>query len=188
MDPNGRIYRDLEEKIPAEDKARLDGYLRGRAESLQLEARLAERHESEKELYARLAAGEKLDAASEHAEKRSYSIAVDFDGVIHSYTSPWVDPQTIPDPPVPGAIDWLNEMNQRFRVIIFTTRGKTAEGRDAVEDFLRDHGYAGTVEVTAEKPPALIYLDDRAVRFDGEHFPTADEIHRAYIPWNKRSK
>lgn len=33
MDPNGRIYEDLDEAIPAEDKARLDGYLKGRAES-----------------------------------------------------------------------------------------------------------------------------------------------------------
>lgn len=32
MDPNGHIYRELEEKIPAEDKARLDGYLIARAE------------------------------------------------------------------------------------------------------------------------------------------------------------
>lgn len=33
MDPNGHIYMDYEDKIPAEDKARLDGFLRGRAES-----------------------------------------------------------------------------------------------------------------------------------------------------------
>jgi hypothetical protein len=33
MDPNFRIYMDDEEKIPAEDKARLDGYLKGREEA-----------------------------------------------------------------------------------------------------------------------------------------------------------
>jgi hypothetical protein len=33
MDPYGRIYMDDDEKIPPEDKARLDGYLRGRAEA-----------------------------------------------------------------------------------------------------------------------------------------------------------
>ena len=32
MDPNGDIYRDDEDKIPAEDKARLEGYLHARAE------------------------------------------------------------------------------------------------------------------------------------------------------------
>lgn len=32
MDQNGHIYRAPEDEIPAEDKARLDGFLRGRAE------------------------------------------------------------------------------------------------------------------------------------------------------------
>jgi hypothetical protein len=32
MNPEGHIYMDDEDKIPSEDKARLDGYLRGRAE------------------------------------------------------------------------------------------------------------------------------------------------------------
>jgi len=36
------------------------------------------------------------------------------------------------------------------------------------------------------KPAALIYLDDRAVRFDGENFPEKSEIH-ALRPWNKRA-
>ena len=123
---------------------------------------------------------------TDHATQRNYSIAVDFDGVIHSYTSPWVSADVIPDPPVPGAIEWLNEMDKKFHVIIFTTRGKTAGGRIAVADYLREHGYhTSTHNVTAEKPPALIYLDDRAVRFEGENFPTADQIHREFVPWNK---
>lgn len=33
MDPHFRIYSAPEDEIPAEDKARLDGYLRGRAEA-----------------------------------------------------------------------------------------------------------------------------------------------------------
>ena len=124
---------------------------------------------------------------TEHGAQRNYSIAVDFDGVIHSYRSPWVAAEVIPDAPVPGAIEWLNEMRQRFRVIIFTTRGKTATGRLAVADWLVQYGYPAIPEdVTAEKPPALIYLDDRAVRFDGKNFPTGDQIHRDFIPWNRK--
>ena len=124
---------------------------------------------------------------TEHTKARNYSIAVDFDGVIHSYTSPWVAADVIPDAPVPGAIEWLNSMRSGFRIIIFTTRGKTPEGREAVKRWLGAYGFECSREdVTAEKPPALIYLDDRAVRFDGEHFPTADQIHREFVPWNKR--
>jgi hypothetical protein len=116
-----------------------------------------------------------------------YTVCCDFDGVIHSYTSKWIDAATIPDPPVPGAIEWLNDISRKFRVIIFTTRGKEYAGQQAVKLWLREHGYeAPSIEVTAEKPPALIYLDDRAVRFDGKNFPTGDQIHRELIPWNKR--
>jgi hypothetical protein len=120
---------------------------------------------------------------SEHAKQRNYSVAVDFDGVIHSYVSPWIDAETIPDPPVPGAIEWLTEIERHFQVIIFTTRGKTPEGQRAVRHWLHEHGWASgmNAEVTAVKPPALIYLDDRAMRFEGR-FPTRQEIHEAR-PW-----
>lgn len=37
MDPNGHIYRAPEDEIPAEDKARLEGYLRARAERDEVE-------------------------------------------------------------------------------------------------------------------------------------------------------
>ena len=115
-----------------------------------------------------------------------YTVAVDFDGVIHSYTSQWVSAEVIPDPPVPGAIEWLCEVSKRLEVVIFTTRGATEAGRDAVRWWLVAQGFASAYEtrVTAEKPPALVYIDDRAWRFDGT-FPSVDEIHAAK-PWNKR--
>jgi hypothetical protein len=117
----------------------------------------------------------------------SYTIAVDFDGVLHSYTTPWLSADMIPDPPVPGAIEWLNEITKRLTVVIHTTRGKDGSpfGRDAVQEWLRANGYVGPeLLVTDHKIPALVYLDDRALRFDGTNFPTADEVHRLR-PWNK---
>jgi hypothetical protein len=130
---------------------------------------------------------------------KRYSVAVDFDGVIHSYTSPWVAPEHIPDPPVEGAIEWLNEIQKDFDLVIFTTRGSTTEGRAAVREYLYAHGFvqAGEHEdelyritlpvVTAEKHAALVYVDDRAYRFEGPGtFPTTQQIYAAK-PWNKRS-
>lgn len=116
------------------------------------------------------------------ADKR-WTIAVDFDGVIHSYTSPWVAPEVIPDPPVDGAIEWLNKMVNKFDVVIFTTRAKTTAGSNAVGRWLHDHGVYGSWTTTAIKPAALVYIDDRAWRFEGR-FPSAHEIHLAR-PWNK---
>ena len=118
-------------------------------------------------------------------ESHKYTVAVDMDGVLHSYASPWVSAETIPDPPVPGAIEWLNEIHKKFDIVIFTTRGATSPGQEAVLTWLRDNGYTGPLpKVTAVKPAALLYIDDRAYRFDGTNFPTAEEIHRLR-PWNK---
>ena len=127
-----------------------------------------------------------------------HTVAVDFDGVIHQYTSPWVAPHIIDDPPMPEAIDWLWDMNQKFRVVIFTTRGKTWRGRRAIKKWLRKWATYNTnnrwfsfdvcmgthtkrffgleeVEVTDRKPAALMYIDDRAFRFMGA-FPSLDQI------------
>src|SRR5688572_12476798 len=111
------------------------------------------------------------------------TVAVDFDGVLHSYTSPWVNAETIPDPPVPGAIEWLTEISKHFDIVIHTTRGTRMDGRVAVSEWLEKYGFHGPRAITHEKLPALIYLDDRAWRFDGS-FPTADQIHD-FRPWNK---
>ena len=41
--------------------------------------------------------------------KNKLNIVLDFDGVIHSYTSGWTSAANIPDPPVQGAIEWMSE-------------------------------------------------------------------------------
>lgn len=128
------------------------------------------------------------------------TICVDFDGVIHSYTTPWVKAHIIPDAPVEGAIEWLSQMIQHFEVVIFSTRCKTAAGRRAMRTWLQVHtgqsdfwwhtgrsGTRGLEEITysCKKLPGLIYLDDRAVRFEGPgSFPSKDAIYRLR-PWNK---
>jgi len=127
--------------------------------------------------------------------KRRYTVACDMDGVLHEYSTPWIAPHVIPDSPVAGAIEWLHKTLQEFAVVIFTTRGRTWRGRRAVRRWLKKYGnimwdtYGDIhgfeeVKVTDRKPAALIYLDDRAWRFEGKNFPTMQEIHNAR-PWHK---
>lgn len=128
------------------------------------------------------------------ARNGRYTVAVDFDGVIHRYDSPWVNAHTIPDEPVDGAIEWLYRTLQTMDVVIFSTRCKTWRGRMAVRRWIKQHAgnlycespaSIGIEDVTLsyEKPPALVYIDDRAWRFEGT-FPTAQQIHAR--PWNKQ--
>jgi len=125
-----------------------------------------------------------------------YTVAVDFDGVIHRYDTPFIAPHIIPDEPVTGAIEWLHRTLQKLDVAIMSTRNSTWRGRRAMRSWLKSHagnlwypspGFRGLEEIgiPKKKPPALVYLDDRAIRFEGPGtFPTVDEIHRAR-PWHK---
>jgi hypothetical protein len=45
--------------------------------------------------------------------------------------------------------------------VVLSSRCRTAEGRDAVEARLRRHSIE-VDEVCSHKPPAMVYVDDRA--------------------------
>jgi hypothetical protein len=123
------------------------------------------------------------------AAPRKPTLAVDFDGVLHAYTTPWEATHVIPDTPVvddetgESAIAWLLRMTESFQVVVHTARAADASGELAIRLWLADNGYDGPpLRVTAVKPPALAYVDDRGWRFEGR-FPTEDEI-RAVRQWN----
>lgn len=115
------------------------------------------------------------------------TLCVDFDGVLHSYTSPWAGAEVIPDPPVPGALAFLASAVERFRVAVFSARSHQPGGIDAMRVWLSRHGLAADVvvrlEFPTEKPQAIVYLDDRGWRFDGT-FPSLDDL-AAFRPWNR---
>lgn len=129
-------------------------------------------------------------------------ICVDFDGVIHSYTSGWKGVDIIPDGPVPGAIEWLMQHlpvpeglghmsdYKGPEVQIYSSRSKERAGVKAMKDWLVKHGlpwqYIGDdiLKFPTQKPPAFLTIDDRAICFNGK-FPTEAEM-MAFKPWNKR--
>lgn len=126
-------------------------------------------------------------------------LCVDFDGVIHSYTSGWKGAAVIPDPPVPGALDWLYRASKVFTVMIYSSRSKDPEGIAAMQTWLGYHARATLSDLQAtillqvvafasEKPAAFLTIDDRAVCFDG----TWDAIHPdrliTFKPWYQRTK
>lgn len=129
--------------------------------------------------------------------ERKPILCLDFDGVIHSYASGWQGAAVIPDPPVPGAMEFIIHASERFRVCIFSSRSRQPGGIDAMKGWLRMYltlvmdTYAEADEVFArvewpdEKPPALVTIDDRAITFTGD-WPSLDEI-AAFQPWNKRN-
>lgn len=112
------------------------------------------------------------------------TVVFDFDGVIHSYTSGWTGVTEIPDPPVPGIRETIQEIRQAgYEVVVVSSRCATTEGIEAIELYLA--GYDIIVDaVQMEKPPALVYIDDRAICFDGHPETLLSKI-QSFKPWNK---
>lgn len=131
-------------------------------------------------------------------------ICVDFDGVIHSYSSGWQGETEITDPPVEGAIEWLMDhlpvpdgLGGSFageykgpEVVIYSSRSKTRAGRKAMQDWLILHGlpacyiWDNVLKFPTKKPAAFLTIDDRAICFNGT-FPTSKEM-MSFKPWNKK--
>lgn len=131
------------------------------------------------------------------------TICVDFDGVLHSYVSGWKGATTIPDPPVPLAMEWLADMSNHYIIAIYSARSACKGGIEAIREWVRHHmhHYIGVIcgfedaaesitrdilsrlNFPTEKPQAIMYIDDRAFCFRGT-FPTNLEIEH-FKPWNK---
>jgi len=96
-------------------------------------------------------------------KKKPKHVCVDFDGVLAEYTG-WQGPEHLGEPRA-GARAFLESIiDLGMRVIILTTRDP-----NAVHAWLLDYQLHDLVDrVTREKPPALAYIDDRAICFEGD--------------------
>lgn len=110
-------------------------------------------------------------------------IVFDFDGVIHRYSRGWQD-GSIYDGPVPGIKEVIDQLrDEGYDVIIVSTRSKHEYGRKEIEQWLEKyHIYVDNI--CAEKPPAICYVDDRALYFDGDCDTLIEKI-RNFKTWQE---
>ena len=124
-------------------------------------------------------------------------LCLDFDGVLHSYTSGWKGADVIPDPPVEGAMKFIWDASEHFTIAIYSSRSHQYNGRGAMMQWLDRHfrAFWGTHRTQAddilaaikwpiEKPPAFVTIDDRAITFTGT-WPEIETL-KAFKPWNKK--
>jgi hypothetical protein len=115
------------------------------------------------------------------------TIAIDFDGVLAAYDG-WKGEEHY-GAPLPGAIEFVKTLlDERYIVVIFTTRAGTSAGIDRLEGWLKLHGLEALLHdrlvITCIKPPAWLYIDDRCFLFKGT-YPTINEIED-FKPWWKQ--
>lgn len=98
--------------------------------------------------------------------KKGDTIAFDFDGVIHRYSKGWCNGD-IYDTPVNGIKQLINELRSNgIKVVIFTTRAVGIRSKGDIRAWLRKYDIF-VDEITSRKPIAKIYVDDRAINFNG---------------------
>lgn len=75
-----------------------------------------------------------------------------------------------------------------YKVVVVSTRCSTIEGMAAVSRYLDKNGIE-VDGVLAEKPPALCYIDDRAICFDGhpERLPERVKNFKTWLEGQKRN-
>jgi hypothetical protein len=144
---------------------------------------------------ARTNACQEADATTLSLMSNRPILCLDFDGVLHSYSSGWQGADVIPDPPVPGAIAFLREAVEHFTVAIYSSRSHQPGGQDAMRAWLEqsaadddptgDRSFLERIKWPLEKPGAFVTLDDRALTFTGE-WPTMSAL-KAFRPWHKRA-
>lgn len=98
------------------------------------------------------------------------TIALDFDGVLSQYDGDFSHP---PGPPVLGAKQFVEQLQKKATVVIFSSRDAAI-----IRPWLARYGFP-PLEIYY-KPPVLAIVDDRAVRFRGS-FDLSQEIFEK--PW-----
>lgn len=107
------------------------------------------------------------------------TVAVDFDGTLHSYDGGWKGIIPSDDPPTPGALEAMRALKVKgYKVVIFSVRASVPEGVKGIQDWVAKYGLAPFIDgITSEKPHAVAYIDDRGVPFTGNWFAALRAVY-----------
>ena len=118
--------------------------------------------------------------------KKDVILALDFDGVIHKYSKGWQD-GSIYDEPIPGAIAFIMEMmwkhqwsvfimstrdsyqiKEWFEKVIFKPNEEVPFKVTVIDSSVQRWTEKCNLGITNRKLQATMYVDDRAITFDGK--------------------
>lgn len=108
-------------------------------------------------------------------------IMIDFDGVLHSYEEGFKD-GTIYGTLISGAKEAIDELKEKYEIVIFTTRASKIYNDNAdvqvknIKEFLSKNDVYFD-KITSDKLGAKAYIDDRAIRFENNWSEILNKIN-----------
>lgn len=106
-------------------------------------------------------------------------IYIDFDGVLNQYTG-WKGKAELFKPQKDVDL-FLKKLSQDYEINIFSTRSCLD-----IADWLIKHNLREYISnITNVKEPAYAYIDDRAIRFDGDYSKVLSEIETFKPYWKE---
>ena len=103
------------------------------------------------------------------------TICVDFDGVLNEYG---YEERDLGEP-LTGSKEFIKELRRKYKVVILTSRPK-----EQVIHWLRNNGFP-SMKVTNCKVPAVAYIDDRAIQFNGSYKKVISRLKNFKPYWAK---
>ena len=107
------------------------------------------------------------------------TIMIDLDGVLDNYEKYTEDIPSIKK----GAKDFIIKLSKDYELILFTTRSPMLATKWLINNDLDKY----FKDVTNVKTPAYIYIDDRAIQFNGDYNKTLNEITNFNVHWKNQS-
>ena len=106
------------------------------------------------------------------------TIYIDLDGVLNNYTK--FEENKIP-PIKDGAMEFLERMyySEKYELVLFTTRNLLLASKWLVDNNI-DRYFK---DITNVKRPAFMFIDDRAIQFNGDFEKLFDDIRKFKVYW-----
>lgn len=105
---------------------------------------------------------------------KKLKILVDFDGTI-CQEGKFIAPHIIPFGPEPFAVEALKKLSEYFTIVVYSVRAQSEGGKKAIEDWMKKYD-APYSKVTNKKEMAVLYIDNRAIRYTGDWKTTLREV------------
>jgi len=104
------------------------------------------------------------------------TIMIDLDGVLNNYTK--FEEDNIPEMK-DGAKEFLEQLSENYNLVLFTTRNMKISVKWLIENDIDKY----FKDITNVKLPAYIYLDDRAIGFNGNFKDAIKSIQEFKVYW-----